>query len=468
MSDDRTRSQPILAGVSQYEVDFVIPRVGVDIPVGVDPFLLFKSRDPGLRGLHEIVIEAFRIGVDLVKNGRITDARELLRFPEVPEIGLGYTQKGKRGSGLGGFLSDLILDTLRESPAMLERGVRHVEELQLISTGIGPDRVSDITASLIKSFLISYTQQQCELWNIQLKKGVPIPHVFDAETLEWGDGHFDLPISSLDNAPILFVPRRIVRALPWINYDDFVKLEFATYLRARAVKKRIQTGAVKAAPASKEEVVSVTRREIDRVDRYVRLKEERAVDAQPSTGFVDESGFSAERDRLEGTLNSILVGRSDAAKYQQTVLEILNFLFNPELIAGELEVRTVDGTERRDIIFTNDSDATFWDYVRSEHSALYLMFETKNTQSIEAPALNQTATYLGDRLGRLGFLVTRFRPDEAAMRKAFSVYNDSNPRKVILFLCDEDLIQMLDMKVQGKNPMRHMQSLYRKFRTSVQ
>src|SRR5207248_11612371 len=156
MSDDRAPFRPVLSGVSQYEVDFVIPRTGVDVPVGIDPFLLFKSRDPELYGLHEIVVNAFRAGVESVRGGRIADASELLRFPEVPEIGLGYTQKGKRGSGLGGFLSDLILDTLRESPAMLERGVRHVEELQLVSTGIGPDRVSDITASLIKAFLISY------------------------------------------------------------------------------------------------------------------------------------------------------------------------------------------------------------------------------------------------------------------------------------------------------------------------
>src|SRR6266481_7572934 len=467
MSDDRAAFRPILSEVSQYEVDFVIPRVGVDVPVGIDPFLLFKSRDPNLHRLHEVIINAFRVGVDLVKGGRIADARELLRFPEVPEIGLGYTQKGKRGSGLGGFLSDLILETLRESPAMLERGIRHVEERQLVSTGIGPDRVSDIAAGLIKSFLISYTQQQCELWNIHLKTGVPVPHVFDPEKIEWGDGYFDLPVSALDNAPILLVPRRIVRALPWINYDDFIKLEFATYLRARTVKKRIQSGTAQATPASKEVVVRVTRREIDRVDRYVRLKEERAVDAQPSTGFVDETGFSAERDRLEGTLKSIVIGRPDAAKYQQTILEILNFLFNPELIDGELEVRTIDGTERRDIIFTNDSDRTFWDYIRSEHSALYLMFETKNTSSLEISHINQTAAYLGDRLGRIGFIATRLQPDEAAMRKAFSIYNDSNPRKIVLFLDDDDFVQMLDMKVQGKNPMRHMQSLYRKFRTSV-
>ena len=137
-----------------------------------------------------------------------------------------------------------------------------------------------------------------------------------------------------------------------------------------------------------------------------------------------------------------------------------NFLFNPELIDGVPEVRTIDGTERRDIIFTNDSDQTFWNYVRNEHSALFLMFEAKNTQEIGPAALNQAAAYLGDRLGRLGFIVTRNPPGEAAQRKAFAINNDSSPRKIIIFLSDDDLNRMLDMMASGKEPMRHLQTLY--------
>lgn len=55
-----------------------------------------------------------------------------------------------------------------------------------------------------------------------------------------------------------------------------------------------------------------------------------------------------------------------------------------------------------------------------------------------------------------------------AQRKAFAIYNDSSPRKVILFFGDNDLNLMLDMKAVGKEPMRHVQTLYRAFRTSVQ
>jgi hypothetical protein len=133
-----------------------------------------------------------------------------------------------------------------------------------------------------------------------------------------------------------------------------------------------------------------------------------------------------------------------------------------------MEVRTVDGTERRDIIFTNDSDESFWTYLRTEHSGIFLMFETKNTTNVENTHLNQTATYLGERLGRIGFIVTRNPLQKPQERKAFSIYNDSSPRKIILTLSDLDMQIMLEIKGAGNNPMRHIQKLYRSFRTRVQ
>ena len=96
------------------------------------------------------------------------------------------------------------------------------------------------------------------------------------------------------------------------------------------------------------------------------------------------------------------------------------------------------------------------------------MFEAKNKLSVTNQDIAQVATYLGDRLGRLGVILVRSQITDPQQRKAFSVYNDSNPRKVILFVIDEDLLLMLDMRCQGKNPMRHLQKLYRNFRTSVQ
>jgi hypothetical protein len=45
--------------ISQTEADFVIPDLRQDRHLCIDPFLLYKSRDPELRTLHEVLISVF-------------------------------------------------------------------------------------------------------------------------------------------------------------------------------------------------------------------------------------------------------------------------------------------------------------------------------------------------------------------------------------------------------------------------
>ena len=151
------------------------------------------------------------------------------------------------------------------------------------------------------------------------------------------------------------VPRRIVRNLPWINYNDYFRTEFSAYLRANRKKSKSKTKI----RFSKNQVVSITRAQIERVDQYIKKKEKNAAEAQPSLDYLDTTKCIQESQKLQSLLNEIPIGAAHATKYQQTVLEILNLLFNPELIDGEMEARTVEGTERRDILFTNDSDQSF-------------------------------------------------------------------------------------------------------------
>jgi hypothetical protein len=97
------------------------------------------------------------------------------------------------------------------------------------------------------------------------------------------------------------------------------------------------------------------------------------------------------------------------------------------------------------------------------------MFEAKNTGELDAAAMNQTATYLGDRIGRLGVIVTRVGPSEAIQRKAISVWNDSGgARKAILVLSDEDMLALLKLTCLGGSSAKWMQQRYRRFRMSLQ
>ncbi len=282
-------------------------------------------------------------------------------------------------------------------------------------------------------------------------------------------------MSTADGSPILLVPRRLVRVLPWINYDDFLRTEFSAYLaaRRRAVRQSSKGDIVhdgtptEVEPKAKQDVVTVTRGDIGLVERYVRSREQQSADARPALEYIDEDACR-EAELLKGRLAAIRPGREQAAEYQRVILEVMNYLFSPELIDDQPEVRTIDGTERRDIIFTNDSDESFWNYVRIAHDGIFVMFEAKNTNELGLAEINQTATYLGDRIGRLGILVTRRTPPETVQRKIFSVWNDSAPRKVILTLTDEHLRELLDLRCREGSPTKWMQKHYRAFRTSLQ
>src|SRR5260370_32821047 len=146
--------------------------------------------------------------------------------------------------------------------------------MQLLSAGSGPDRVSDITANILKRFLIAYTQRQCEIWGLPMKKGVPVEHIYDPSSQQWSDGYEDLPVSPLDGSAILLVPRRVVRVLPWINYDDFIRTEFSAYLSAKRQASRqgprdsVEKQRGQSDAKTKQHVVTITRSDISLVERY--------------------------------------------------------------------------------------------------------------------------------------------------------------------------------------------------------
>ena len=110
----------------------------------------------------------------------------------------------------------------------------------------------------------------------------------------------------------------------------------------------------------------------------------------------------------------------------------------------------------------------FRDYVRTAHLGILVMFETKNMEALDIAGVNQTATYLGDRIGRLGIIVTRNKPIDTIQRKIFSIWNDSAPRKIILTIDDGQMYELLGIRSRGESTTKWMQKHYRAFRTSVQ
>src|SRR5271166_3184364 len=74
-----------------------------DLPLFIDPFLLFNSKKPAYRKLHQHIIEYVIFLRDKAATTEATDANLSLWycFREVKQNWLGFSETGNNGSGLG-------------------------------------------------------------------------------------------------------------------------------------------------------------------------------------------------------------------------------------------------------------------------------------------------------------------------------------------------------------------------------
>jgi hypothetical protein len=166
-------------------------------------------------------------------------------------------------------------------------------------------------------------------------------------------------------------------------------------------------------------------------------------------------------DELKTKLDAIGVGPENAATYAACVMEILALVFGRDLQSGRL-----DGDS--DVIMTNESEKSFWAFLRWEHSGARVLFRTRNAPKLEGDQLTEVESRLGGDLSSLGFLVTRIAPGVDEIERCYSIFKNSTPRKAILILCDSDLKALLELRDAGRDPVIYIQTLYRGFRSSVQ
>ena len=147
---------------TQEEVDFAIPFVSEDIPLFVDPFLLWKSPSLQDNALHTAITNCFNHLGALCKQGKEADAVQLLvAASECAEVGLGDSST-RRGKQIGRRVAEHILQLFRDIPQLDDAGFVHFESIQLYVDQIAKDRISDLACSFAKSFLVDYTIQQCD------------------------------------------------------------------------------------------------------------------------------------------------------------------------------------------------------------------------------------------------------------------------------------------------------------------
>lgn len=417
--------------IPQHELDFAIPFLNEDIPLYIDPFLIWKSPSLADKGLHQLIIAAFNnLGV-LARNGRIDEAvDQLIIASECDEVGLGNSafRKGKR---IGRTSAESVLSLFKQIPYYRDYGFRHFEEIQLFVDDIGKDRVSDIACNFIKSFLIDYTHQECSDLGISMQN-VTVQGVYNHEKKQFESVNAILPIHPETALPLLLVPKRWLRHVPWLNYDS--------YFHDHCPQDDISHEGEK---LTRVKVLTYNRDNYGLIDSYIKEKERTASDCECDPLFTQIPILSARRKF--STIKKLPTGKTDKAdrKYEQAVGELLPSLFYPYLDFAQEQARTDDGVSIRDLIFYNSRNHEFLREIMDDYGSRQITFEIKNVEQITREHVDQLNRYLQDELGKFGVFITRNPLKKAEMTRTINLW--SGQRKAIIALTDVDLEQMVEV-----------------------
>lgn len=201
-----------------------------DLPLFIDPFLLFNSKKEKYQKLHEEIIKYLKFLRDKSSYEK-TSAGALkawYEFNEVKQNWFGFSFMSNSGSGLGSDFakalnSNLHLIFKEFGEENITKG-SHLEKLCLIKAGVGRDNISDFTTNLIKHFLLDYTQTFAQEYigeSLRDNFRVTKTH-FNYKTEVWEEASFNLPKFNGDF--VILTPKELLtKDNTWINKEDLLE-----------------------------------------------------------------------------------------------------------------------------------------------------------------------------------------------------------------------------------------------------
>ena len=260
-----------------------------DLPLFIDPFLLFASEKTEYQQLHHDILKYLSFLKSKAQEGLLNEAkiRRWYTFPEVKQVWFGYSQTGNGGAGLGKkfaeSMSTAIVNVFKDLNKEQITKSSHLEKLGLFQSGVGRDNISDFTCNLIKGFLLEYTQNFAKkfidkkfIHSISVSKAY-----FDYERETWRDKIYNLPFYNDDY--VLLTPKDILtKDDTWINFPDMKKavLDIINSIPNIELRDRINDLYIKCLPKNPKDkdITFATERIVKEfpefLDYYIRTKEE--------------------------------------------------------------------------------------------------------------------------------------------------------------------------------------------------
>ncbi len=456
-------SQYFRLGKTQYELDFVdVPVNNGDIPLFIDPYAISRRTDRWSIQCNNLIVDFFEKAVLLVRSGKSDLAKTMfsnLKEPNQLRFGLSRG-KSARGRGVSGKQAQDLYQAFVDSAAVRTGFLKNLQDCELLIDGIGRDKISDITANIIKEKLIEYTSDQCRLHNVKLDK-VPSGYLWNNNEERWESKFVELPLCY--KLPIILVPKAIARVDFEFSHERYYRHSILTYLQAEYLaansalvrvlkdgrkKEPSKKSIIKEFPLTKANIYEFSKRHPEILERYKQTLAGSI--AQTSNEQILDSGRRRQKPEYETfvkRLEQIPLGDDGAAAYHSLMIGTLEAVFFPYLINPRKEEGINQNRKRIDIVFENAAQEGFFYRLNKNKNipCQYVMVECKNyTNDPKNPELDQICGRFSANRGQFGLLLCRNIKnkklfydrckDAASDRKQFVIPLDDNDiKKMIQF-----------------------------------
>ena len=269
-----------------------------DMPLFIDPFLLFNSKKDEYQIIHQNIIRYLLFLQEQAEKYPSPPAGMLTawyRFPEIKQNWLGFSLDGNSGRGLGTDFANHLHKGLQSiykdfGKETLTRS-SHLEKLCLVSPLVGRDKISDFTANFAKKYILEYTENFAKTYlNPGLCRKFSVSKVaFNFETTTWVTREYFLPCYNDDY--VLLTPKDILtRDDTFINKSDMIRSlqDIAPSIDDAALRFALNQYLMDILPKKKKEMsktekeraaTSLIEAHPELIDHYIRFKEENEEEA---------------------------------------------------------------------------------------------------------------------------------------------------------------------------------------------
>lgn len=443
------------------DLEFVDIYANQDIQLFLDPYGISAMGTKWSRECELHIAGFFQYLIDSIRAGDKKSIATLLNaLHEVDEVALGYSTTKPSGRGIGTIQAKDILIAFQTSQAAKSGDIKDIADCALMIPGINRDKISDITANILKKPLIEFTQTQCKKHGIPMKR-VAVNHVFDYDTLSFKGFHTELPVIN-DMAKIL-LPISSVRREPQLSKDKYYRNFVLEFLKSEhehagdSLARILKNGRVvvrkkdlqERYPMSVDFLYEFSKDHPAVLEKYKSELRRTASNKQTPLLKPKRKTLSAQ-ERIQ-ILSDLQPGKEEADNYHKISFDNLIQIFGIRVSNPDSEVKINEGRKRIDIVFNNVDNAGFFKALNQLHhiKCPKILVECKNYgKELGNPEVDQLQGRFSDKRGQFGILLCRSIQDKKTMiSRCRDIMNEK--KGYILVLDDSDVSQLLKIKELG-------------------